>query len=136
MHMRGRSRRLCTSHCTSHRWHAAIVGAIVIIGIAACSEVPDPQPALANASDLIAQAETNGATDLAAADLSRARELLHRAQSAEHLGRNGRAARLAREAAVEARLAIARTAAAHAYDEFDTGPAPKPVAEAQPATRQ
>ena len=98
MHMRRRSRR----SYKSHRLHAAIVATIVIIAIAACSQVPDPQPALANASDLIAQAETNGATDLAAADLSRARELLHRAQSAEHLGRNGRAARLAREAAVEA----------------------------------
>jgi len=115
-------------------WRALVMGAIV--ALAACSGAPDPQPALANASDLIAQAERNGATDLAAADLGRARELLHNAKAAERLGRNGHAAHLAREAAIEARLAIARTAAAHAYDAFDPKPPPQPVTGAQAEARK
>lgn len=94
----------------------------ISIELAACTRAPDPGPAIANAGELIEQAERNGVVGFAAADLDQARELLQNARAAQGLGRRASAAKLAHEAAVEARLAIARTAATQANAAFAEPP--------------
>jgi hypothetical protein len=86
------------------------------VSIARCDRASDPFPALQNARSLIEQAESTGATQLAAADLERARHLMRNAEAAQRIGRSTRASKLAHEASVEARVAIARTAAMRANE--------------------
>lgn len=81
---------------------------------AGCSSGPRPVEQLTRASTLIEQAEKTGAARFAAADLEQARGKLSRAQTAADDGDQETALRLAKEAAVDAELAQARSAAAEA----------------------
>jgi hypothetical protein len=89
-----------------------IVALTALVG--ACSAGPRPVEQLARASTLIEQAEKTGAARFAAADLEQARGKLSQAQAAADDGNQETALRLAKEAAVEAELAQARSSAAEA----------------------
>ena len=92
------------------------------LSIAGCERASDPSPALQHARALIVQAERTGAKRLAAADLQQARRLMRNAEAAQRIGRSSRANQLAHEASLEARLAIARTAAVRASQSLPVGP--------------
>jgi hypothetical protein len=111
------------------RWMRRLCVIALAVSIARCERGSDPFPALQNASSLIEQAESTGAAQVAAADLERARHLLRNAEAAHRIGRSTRASRLAHEASVEARLAIARTAAVRANEAVP--PEPPAVAAQQ-----
>jgi hypothetical protein len=85
-----------------------------LVAMVGCSSGPRPVEQLARASTLIEQAEKTGAARFAAADLEQARGKLSRAETAADDGDQETALRLAKEAAVDAELAQARSAAAEA----------------------
>jgi Domain of unknown function (DUF4398) len=82
----------------------------VLLAASGCSSGPKPTADLAQAHTLVDQAEQSGAAQFASDDLVRARNKL---QQADQDARNKPEAsmQLAQEATVDARLAIARTAA-------------------------
>ena len=85
-----------------------------LVAMVGCSSGPRPVEQLARASTLIEQAEKTGAARFAAADLEQARGKLSRAETAADDGDQETALRLAKEAALDAELAQARSAAAEA----------------------
>jgi hypothetical protein len=92
--------------------YAAIIGMACALG--ACSAGPDPKPEIESARTLISQAEQSGAPEFAGADIQSARDHLQRAEEADSKHRDDDAQRYAAEAAVDAKLAMGRTAAAKA----------------------
>lgn len=89
---------------------ATLLGALLAGG---CASAPRPSADLTQAHTLVDQAEQSGAAELASADLASARSKL---QMADHDARDRPelSIRLAQEASVDARVAIARTNAAKA----------------------
>jgi len=92
--------------------------------LAACASEPSRQATvdLTRAQTLTDQAEQNGATQYAPAELQRARDELASAQQLSHSGNQVRAERLATEAGVDAELASARASAGkeqHAAQELN-----------------
>lgn len=84
--------------------------AVPLATLAACASSPErPFQELARAEASIEQAERYNAREFGAAELDAAREKFARARSAADDGDNLVAARLAREAAVDAELATAIT---------------------------
>ena len=91
------------------------VAVLAVAGaLSACASSPDPKPEIESARTLITQAEQSGAPEFAGADIQSARERLQRAEEADGKHRDDDAQRLAAEATVNAKLAMARTAAAKA----------------------
>src|SRR5262245_19551022 len=80
----------------------------------ACAAAPDPKPEIESARTLITQAEQSGAPEFAGADIQSARDRLQRAEEADSKHRDDDAQRFAAQASVDAKLALARTAAAKA----------------------
>jgi hypothetical protein len=96
------------------RTFSSIAVCIVAGALAACASGPDPKPEIESARALVTQAEQSGAGEFAGRDLEVARDRLRLAQDADEAHRDAEAQRYADEAAVNARLAIANTAAAKA----------------------
>jgi hypothetical protein len=88
----------------------AVLGAALAGG---CASAPQPSADLTQAHTLVDQAEQGGAAELASADLASARSKL---QAADQDARDKPelSIRLAQEASVDARVALARTNAAKA----------------------
>ena len=93
---------------------SSIAVCIVAGALAACASGPDPKPEIESARALVTQAEQSGAGEFAGRDLEVARDRLRLAEDADEAHRDVDAQRYADEAAVNARLAIANTAAAKA----------------------
>ena len=82
--------------------------------LGACAAGPDPKPEIESARTLITQAEQSGAPEFAGADIQSARDHLQRAEEADSKHRDDDAQRYAAQAAVDAKLAMGRTAAVKA----------------------
>ena len=82
--------------------------------LSACASAPDPKPEIESARALVTQAEQSGAAEFAGKDLETARERLKLAEDADEAHHDDDAQRYADEASVNAKLAIANTAAAKA----------------------
>lgn len=89
---------------------AALCGFVFVTGCASNAERPTQQ--LTEARTLIEHAERDGAPQLAAAEIERARSKLLAAESAAEDGEEEEARRLAEQAIADARYAAARTSAA------------------------
>ena len=87
---------------------------IAASALAACASTPDPKPEIQSARALVEQAEQSGAAEFAGKDLETARDRLRLAEDADEAHKDDDAQRYAGEASVNARLAIANTAAAKA----------------------
>ena len=87
---------------------------IAASALAACASTPDPKPEIQSARALVEQAEQSGAAEFAGKDLEIARDRLRLAEDADEAHKDDDAQRYAGEASVNARLAIANTAAAKA----------------------
>jgi hypothetical protein len=87
---------------------AAAPAAMLLIG--GCASTPPPVAELASAHTLVAQAEQSDAPRYDSADLAMAQEKLQQADASAK-DNSPAAARLAREASVDAQLALARTRA-------------------------
>jgi hypothetical protein len=92
--------------------YVAMIGAACVFS--ACASGPDPKPEIESARTLISQAEQTGAPEFAGADIQSARDHLQRAEEADSKHRDEDAQRYAAEAAIDAKLAMSRTAAAKA----------------------
>jgi hypothetical protein len=99
-------------HRTDIRKYVAILAVTGALG--ACSAGPDPKPEIESARTLISQAEQSGAPEFAGADMQAARDHLQRAEESDRKHRDDDAQRYAAQAAVDAKLAMGRTAAAKA----------------------
>jgi len=95
-----------------HPKYVAMIGAACVFS--ACASGPDPKPEIESARTLISQAEQTGAPEFAGADIQSARDHLRRAEEADSKHRDEDAQRYAAEAAIDAKLAMSRTAAAKA----------------------
>jgi hypothetical protein len=84
-----------------------------LLALAGCASEPKPTAELAQAHSLVDQAEQGGAPQFASADLAMARSKLQQADS-EAQSHPDLSLRSAQEAAVDARVAIARTNSAKA----------------------
>jgi len=82
--------------------------------LAGCANPPLPVAEYARAQTLVQQAERNQAQQFAAVDLERARKQLQQAHKAMDAREAELAERYASEAALDAELALARSAAAQA----------------------
>lgn len=91
---------------------AMLCSAAFVAGCASNEERPTQQ--LTEARTLIEHAERDGAPQLAAAEIERARSKLLAAESAAEDGEEEEARRLAEQAIADARYAAARTSAAKA----------------------
>jgi hypothetical protein len=93
-----------------------VIAALAATALAAgcASKPPRPTDDMARAQALVDQAEQAGAQQYAAAELSSAREKLQRADDAADKGNTEAARRLATEATLDARLAVARTSSGKA----------------------
>ncbi len=78
-----------------------------------CASAPQPSADLTQAHTLVDQAEQSGAAELASADLASARSKLQMADQ-DARDKPEQSIRLAQEATVDARVALARTNAAKA----------------------
>jgi uncharacterized protein DUF4398 len=87
---------------------------IAASAFAACASTPDPKPEIQSARALVEQAEQSGAAEFAGKDLETARDRLRLAEDADEAHKDDDAQRYAGEASVNAKLAIANTAAAKA----------------------
>ena len=87
---------------------------IAASALAACASTPDPKPEIQSARALVEQAEQSGAAEFAGKDLETARDRLRLAEDADEAHKDDDAQRYAGEASVNAKLAIANTAAAKA----------------------
>jgi hypothetical protein len=90
--------------------------AVTVLGAAlagGCASAPKPSADLTQAHTLVDQAEQSGAADLASADLASARSKLQIADQ-DARDKPEQSIRLAQEASVDARVALARTNAAKA----------------------
>jgi hypothetical protein len=88
----------------------AALGALLAGG---CASAPQPSADLTQAHTLVDQAEQSGAAELASADLASARSKLQMADQ-DARDKPEQSIRLAQEATVDARVALARTNAAKA----------------------
>ena len=79
-----------------------------LLGVAGCASAPKPTADLAQAHSLVDQAEQSGAAQFASADLASARSKLSEADQSERK-QPEQSTRLAQEATVDARVALART---------------------------
>ena len=93
---------------------SSIAISIAAAALAACASVPDPNPEIEAARALVTQAEQSGAGEFAGKDLETARERLRLAEDADKAHKDADAQRYADEASVNAKLAIANTAAVKA----------------------
>jgi len=93
---------------------SSIAICIATAALGACASAPDPKPEIQAAKALVTQAEQSGAAEFAGKDLETARDRLRLAQDADEAHKDADAQRYAGEAAVNAKLAIANTAAAKA----------------------
>jgi hypothetical protein len=84
------------------------------LGLAACASGEPPTASLGAAGAAVTAAERSGAAERAPVELNSARSKLERAQSASQRGRYEEAARLAREAEVDAQLADSKAQSAAA----------------------
>jgi hypothetical protein len=91
---------------------AALAAAALAAGCA--SKPPRPTEEMTRAQTLVDQAEQSGAQQFAASELSSAREKLQRADDAADKGNTEAARRLAVEASLDARLAVAKTSSGKA----------------------
>jgi len=88
------------------------VAALAIAGVlAACAAAPDPKPEIESARALVTEADQSGAAEFASADVQTAHDRLALAEKADASHRDDEAQRYADEAAVNAKLALARAAA-------------------------
>src|SRR5476651_1940760 len=90
--------------------------AVTVLGTvlcAGCASAPQPSADLTQAHTLVDQAEQSGAAELASADLASARSKLQVADQ-DARDKPEQSIRLAQEASVDARVALARTNAAKA----------------------
>jgi hypothetical protein len=88
----------------------SLLGAVLAGG---CASAPQPSADLTQARTLVEQAEQSGAAEFASADLASARSKLQMADHQAH-DKPEQSIRLAQEASVDARVALARTNAAKA----------------------
>lgn len=97
---------------------AAVTGLCAALTLAGCAANAEytaaSEPEIARAQLAIEQAQANKGDQYAGSELTRARDKLAAAQSAQSRGETERAERLAAEAAVEAQLAEATAEAAQA----------------------
>lgn len=99
---------------------AALLGALLAGG---CASAPQPSADLTQAHTLVDQAEQSGASQWASADLASARSKLQTADQ-EAKQQPAQSIRMAQEASVDARVALARTNAAkaqHALHDVNAG---------------
>src|SRR5512145_1943945 len=82
--------------------------------LSACAAAPDPNPEIQSARALVEQAENAGAAEFASRDIENARDRLRMAENADESHDDVEAQRFAEQAAVNAQLAMANTAAAKA----------------------
>jgi len=94
---------------TSHLHSVAAIAAASLL--AACASGPNPKPEIESARALVTQADESGAAELAGADVQTAHDRLALAEKADAKHRDDEAQRYAAEAAVNAKLAMARAAA-------------------------
>lgn len=98
----------------------AIAGCLLLALLAACATTPPDPAILDNAREAIEQAEAAECQEYAPLELRFAHERLSAAEKALDNERVDDAQRLAEQAEIEARLAIARTRAALARAELQT----------------
>lgn len=90
-----------------------------LVVVASCSSGPPPNAQLGAGRAAINDAERAGAAERAPVELNTARTKLEQAQDAARRGRNEEAARLAREAEIDAQLAGARAQSASTQAALD-----------------
>ena len=88
-------------------WREIIIGAGLVVGVAACASDPAPEAELAAAEVAVDQAEQANAPAQASGPYELARDKLERARDATADGENAEARRLAEQALVDAQLAEA-----------------------------
>jgi hypothetical protein len=89
------------------RWRGIVVGAGLVVGLAACASDPAPEAELAAAEVAVDQAGQANAPAQAPGPYELARDKLERARDAMEDGENLEARRLAEQALVDAQLAEA-----------------------------
>ena len=94
----------------SKRFLAASIFPAACLSMVGCATAPAPTPELAAAHALIAQAETGSAQQYASADLERARTEYQGAEKLQS-GDPAKATRLAQQAGVDAKVAMANAQA-------------------------
>jgi hypothetical protein len=95
----------------SNRILSSVAACIAAAVLAGCASVPDPNPEIEAARALVTQAEQSGAAEFAGKDLETARDRLRLAEDADEAHNDADAQRYAGEASVNAKLALANTAA-------------------------
>lgn len=106
--------RNCTiNHAVRPRSILAITLIGTLLAAAGCASAPQPTADLAQAHTLVDQAEQSGASQFASADLASARSKLQIADQ-DARKRPEQSLRMAQEASVDARVALARTNAVKA----------------------
>ena len=86
-------------------WREIIIGAGLVVGLAACASGPAPEAEIAAAEVAVDQAEQANAPAQASGSYELARDKLERARDAMADGENVEARRLAEQALVDAQLA-------------------------------
>lgn len=89
-------------------WHGMMIGAGLVVGLAACASDPAPEAELAAAEVAVDEAEEANAPARASGPYELARDKLDRAREAAEDGENLEARRLAEQALVDAQLAEAQ----------------------------
>lgn len=89
-------------------WRGIMIGAGLVIGVAACASDPAPEAELAAAEVAVDEAEKANAPAQASGPYELARDKLDRARDAMEDGENLEARRLAEQALVDAQLAEAQ----------------------------
>ena len=95
------------------RW-PGVTAIVAAAALAGCAASPDPKPEIESARTLVTQAEQSGAPEFASAEMQNARERLQKAEEADAAHDDEDAQRLAAQAGVDAKLAMAKAAAAKA----------------------
>jgi Domain of unknown function (DUF4398) len=96
-----------------------LLGASVLLGMAACASGPPADDEIAAAEVGLTEADDAGAAERAPADLALAKDKLERARAAAAAGDNTEAARLAEEALADAQLAAAEARSEVAREHAD-----------------
>ena len=96
------------SGASAFRWGSIAIGAVIMLGVAACASDPAPEAELAAAEVAVDEAEQANAPAQAPGPYQLARDKLERARDAMEDGENVEARRLAEQALADAQLAAAQ----------------------------
>ena len=96
------------SGASAFRWSSIAIGAVIMLGVAACASDPAPEAELAAAEVAVDEAEQANAPAQAPGPYQLARDKLERARDAMEDGENVEARRLAEQALADAQLAAAQ----------------------------